>query len=77
MRCRKGLDRERAQLIVQSFISDEIPDNTPHVRLGLFQGYGPAGDPDAIAYRVRMLRDAAATSSSTPSRWINSANSCA
>ena len=60
MSCRNGSDRERAQLIVQSFISDEIPDHMPHVRLGLFQGFGPAGDREAIAYRVRMLRDAAA-----------------
>lgn len=47
-------------MIIQSFVSDEIPDGVPHIRLGLFQGYGPAGNVDAINYRVDMLRETAA-----------------
>ena len=47
-------------MIIQSFVSDEIPDGLPHLRLGLFQGYGPAGDINAIAYRLKMLREVAA-----------------
>jgi len=46
-------------MIIQSFISDSIPDELPHIRLGLYQGYGPAGDMVAILHNFAVLRDAA------------------
>lgn len=46
-------------MIIQSFISDSIPENVPHVRLGLYQGYGPAGDRTAIAHNLSVLSTAA------------------
>ena len=46
-------------MIIQSFISDNIPDDLPHIRLGLYQGYGPAGDMAAILHNLAVLRDAA------------------
>ncbi len=46
-------------MIIQSFISDNIQDELPHIRLGLYQGYGPAGDMAAIYHNLSVLRDAA------------------
>jgi predicted amidohydrolase len=41
-------------LIIQSFISDALPQ-TPHVRLGLFQGDGTAGDMAAVRANLERL----------------------
>lgn len=46
-------------MIVQSFISDAIPAETPHVRVALYQGYGTAGDMDAVRANLAVLEDTA------------------
>ncbi len=47
-------------MIIQSLISDSIPAELPHVRLGLYQGDGPAGDTAAIQHNLEVLREVAA-----------------
>ena len=47
------------KMIIQSFISDSIPDHLPYVRLALFQGSGLTGDLDAIHHNLDTLRQAA------------------
>jgi len=47
-------------MIIQSFISDSIPAELPQVRLGLYQGYGPAGDTAAMEHNLEVLREVAA-----------------
>ena len=51
-------------MIVQSFISDSLPQNIPHVRLALFQGSGPTGNFDAVLHRFEVLRATAERSRS-------------
>ncbi len=48
-------------MIIQSFVSDSIPGHTPHIRLALYQGYGSAGDMDAVQANVAVLEATAAT----------------
>lgn len=45
-------------MIIQSFVSDELPE-TPHVRLGLYQGYGTAGNMEAVRANLAVLQDVA------------------
>ncbi|MDI3285596.1 nitrilase-related carbon-nitrogen hydrolase [Polyangium sp. 15x6] len=47
-------------MIIQSFISDNIPPEVPHLRLGLYQGHGTAGDMAAVMRNLEVLREAAA-----------------
>jgi 5-aminopentanamidase len=47
-------------MIVQSFISDSLPPDVPRIRLGLYQGSGPAGDMAAVRQHLATLRDVAA-----------------
>lgn len=42
-------------MIVQSFISDDLP-KTPHLRLALYQGYGTAGDMQAVRANLAVLK---------------------
>lgn len=46
-------------MIVQSFISDNLPPGLPRIRLGLYQGSGPAGDMSAVRHHLATLRDVA------------------
>lgn len=46
-------------MIVQSFISDAIPPDLPHVRLALFQGAGPTGNFYAVLENLATLRQVA------------------
>lgn len=50
---------ETSPMIVQSFISDAIPSDLPHVRLGMYQGSGPTGDIRSIGANLATLRDLA------------------
>lgn len=45
-------------MIIQSFVSDN-PPQTPHIRLGLYQGYGTAGDIQAVRANLAVLQDVA------------------
>ena len=45
-------------MITQSFVSDNLPE-TPCLRLGLYQGYGTAGDMDAVYTNLDVLKDVA------------------
>ena len=47
-------------MIIQSFVSDSIPADLPHIRLGLYQGFGNAGDMDAVRENLATLQNAAA-----------------
>ncbi|KYF75856.1 hypothetical protein BE17_23630 [Sorangium cellulosum] len=47
-------------MIIQSFISDSIPPELSHLRLGLYQGHGTVGDMAAVMRNLDVLRDAAA-----------------
>lgn len=46
-------------MIVQSFISDAIPSETPHVRLAIYQGSGPTGDYSSVRSNLETLREVA------------------
>lgn len=50
-------------MIIQSVISDIIPAGLSHLRLGLHQGYGPAGDMAAMEHNLEVLREVAAKAS--------------
>jgi len=45
-------------MIIQSFLSDSLAE-TPHVRLGLYQGYGTAGNMEAVQANLAVLQDVA------------------
>jgi predicted amidohydrolase len=45
-------------VIVQSFISDAL-STTPHLRLGLYQGFGTAGDMQAVRANLKTLSEVA------------------
>lgn len=47
-------------MIIQSFVSDSIPPDTSHIRLALFQGFGTAGDMDAVQANLAVLEKVAA-----------------
>ena len=47
-------------MIIQSFISDSIPVGIPHLRLGLYQGYGPSGNFEAVQENLAILKQATA-----------------
>jgi predicted amidohydrolase len=47
-------------MIIQSFVSDDIRE-TPHIRLGLYQGYGTAGNMDAVRANLSVLEGIAKT----------------
>lgn len=51
-------------MIVQSFVSDSIPKDLPHVRLALYQGSGPSGNFEAILHNLEVLRRTAAKAKS-------------
>lgn len=42
-------------MIIHSFVSDALPA-TPHLRLGLYQGFGTAGDMQAVRANLETLR---------------------
>ena len=46
-------------MIIQSFISDSLPDTMPHLRLALYQGYGDSGNLDAVHANLAMLKQVA------------------
>ncbi len=46
-------------MIVQSFISDAIPSEIPHVRLAIYQGSGPTGDFSSVRTNLETLRGVA------------------
>jgi predicted amidohydrolase len=46
-------------MIIQSFISDSIPAAMPHIRLGLYQGYGNSGNLEAVQQNLAVLKQAA------------------
>lgn len=46
-------------MIIQSFVSDSIPADTPHIRLGMYQGYGTAGDMKAVQANLEVLKNTA------------------
>ncbi len=48
-------------MIVQSFVSDRIPADTPHIRLAMYQGFGTAGDMGAVQANLSVLEKTAAT----------------
>ncbi|MEJ2716332.1 MAG: nitrilase-related carbon-nitrogen hydrolase [Deltaproteobacteria bacterium] len=48
-------------MIIQSLISDRISDDTPHIRLALYQGFGTAGNMDAGQANLAVLEETAAT----------------
>jgi len=50
-----GQAYRKVTLIIQSFVSDELPQ-TPHVRLGLYQGYGTAGNMQAVQANLDTLK---------------------
>lgn len=50
-------------MIIQSFVSDNVPSETPHIRLALYQGFGEAGDMDAVLKNLSTLEAVAATAS--------------
>lgn len=45
-------------MIIQSFVSDDLP-NTPRLRLGLYQGYGTAGNMEAVRANLAVLQNVA------------------
>ena len=47
-------------MIIQSFISDSIPADMPHIRLALYQGYGNSGNLEAIRQNLAVLKETAA-----------------
>ncbi len=47
-------------MIIQSFVSDSIPSDTPHLRLALYQGFGTAGDMNAVQANLKVLENVAA-----------------
>ena len=48
-------------MIIQSFVSDSIPSDTPHIRVALYQGFGEAGDMDAVLKNLSTLEEVATT----------------
>ena len=42
-------------MIIQSFVSDNIPAGAPHIRLGMYQGFGTAGDMQAVEANLAVL----------------------
>ena len=48
-------------MIIQSFVSDSISAETPHIRLGLYQGFGAAGDMAAVQANLSVLEETAGT----------------
>lgn len=47
-------------MIIQSFVSNSIPADTPHIRLALYQGFGTAGDMAAVMANLAVLEETAA-----------------
>ena len=47
-------------MIIQSFISDNLPEAMPSLRLGLYQGYGNAGNLEAVRQNLAVLKQTAA-----------------
>ncbi len=47
-------------MIIQSFVSDSIPADMSHIRLGMYQGFGSAGDMEAVNANLSVLEKTAA-----------------
>jgi predicted amidohydrolase len=55
-------------MIIQSLVSDDIPNDIPHVRLALYQGRGTAGDMVAVEANLAVLE---ATAAKAKAYWVH------
>ena len=46
-------------MIIQSFVSDSLSEAVPHLRLGMYQGYGTVGNLEAVRRNLTVLEQMA------------------